>query len=385
MKKHIYLFKESGIAATYGVGTYINSLVPCLDHEEYKITIVELLSEVKVLSITIEKQIRTIKIPKTENNNRKSYYRNVFYLLRPFLDGGEHAIFHLNFMSCEPLAEIIKRNFPFSWIVLTIHYSTCGIYGVDDEQIIKSEKRLINGYCDKVIAISEHRRRFLIEQYHTDPTKIVVIPNGIIDECLQKEVQASKFKHCREWFCLSDEKVILFVGRLDQNKRIDLLLTAYLSLLNRMENVHLIVAGNGAIESSLKTLKYNWGKVSFTGFLDKSELLALYSIADIGVIPSLYEEFGYVAIEMLMHGIPILANDTSGLADILVNGETGVLVKLDELDYDEAAEQLTKGMEALLKNKGLQTKLANNARECFLKNYEMEHFKRNMKLFYSIR
>lgn len=383
MIRHIYLFKESGIAATYGVGTYINSLLSCLNHVQHKITVVELLSNVKVLSVDFDSEIRTIKIPKTENNSRQLYYRNAFYLLRSFVDDRESVVFHLNFMSCEPLAEIIKRYFPLSRIVLTIHYSTCGIYGVDDKKIIESEKALINEYCDKVIAISEHRRRSLIERYHTDPAKIVVIPNGISDEYLAEGVRMDKLNSCREWFRLSDEKLILFVGRLDQNKGVDLLLDAYLSLCEDVENVHLIVAGNGEIESSLKTLKHNWGKVSFTGFLDKSDLLALYSVADIGVIPSRYEEFGYVAIEMLMHGLPIIANKTSGLADIFVDGETGMLIDLDDSDYDKSVALLAKTMKMLLRDKELKTKLSDGGRACFLKQYDIVHFERSMNLFYT--
>lgn len=53
----------------------------------------------------------------------------------------------------------------------------------------------------------------------------------------------------------------------------------------------------------------------FTGYVNQRTLSDLYSVADIGVVPSLHEEFGYVAIEMMMHRLPVIVNATTGLAE----------------------------------------------------------------------
>lgn len=63
-----------------------------------------------------------------------------------------------------------------------------------------------------------------------------------------------------------------------------------------------------------------------TGFVDQLVLQELYAMADIGIVPSLYEDFGYVALEMMTMGLPLLVGGGSGLEEIVKEGETGLVV-----------------------------------------------------------
>lgn len=380
MKRQIYLFTESGIAASYGVGAYITLLINLLKQEnEFSIIIVELLSDnEEVVDVEIS-GIRYLYIPKAENGIKKSYYRNVFYILHHYIDKKQELIFHLNFMSCKNLAAMLKLYYPQAKVVLTIHYSVCGMAGCRVEEIEEDEKEII-GYCDTVIALSEHRYRFLIDNYHIPPVKIELVPHGFPD--LYKE-EFKKDLCMREQLGLKDEKIVLYVGRLDENKGVELLVKAFRIIEKNLHDVHLVIVGEGVLlPSLLQECRGLWGKVTFTGFLHKEEIYKLYANASIGVIPSLYEELGFVAIEMMMFGLPIVANESTGLFDIFKKSKAGKLVPLDNNNKSHAIESLADAVIKLLKDERLQKQYRMRARHHFDEKYAVEIFEERMLRIY---
>ena len=126
-----------------------------------------------------------------------------------------------------------------------------------------------------------------------------------------------------------------------------------------------------------------FAKITFTGLLGKSELSELFQIADIGVMPSLYEPFGYVAVEMMMHKLPVIATATSGLDEIIDNA-CGLKVQLStlsnsvEIDTTLLAEKII----YLLKHPAKAKEMGSNGRERYLKEYSSDVFRRNMLNFY---
>ena len=75
-----------------------------------------------------------------------------------------------------------------------------------------------------------------------------------------------------------------------------------------------------------------WGKIHFTGRVEKNILYKFYQIAEIGVMPSLHEQCSYVAIEMMMFSIPLIATTTTGLNEMISNGVNGWKVSIIEKD-----------------------------------------------------
>lgn len=86
--------------------------------------------------------------------------------------------------------------------------------------------------------------------------------------------------------------------------------------------------------------------------MKKDLLYHLYTIADVGVVPFMYEEFDYVATKMMMHGLPIVANRTTGLAEIVEDEKTGSLVQLSDDDslLEEQALLLSEKISHILAN-----------------------------------
>ncbi|WP_297451434.1 glycosyltransferase [uncultured Alistipes sp.] len=92
-------------------------------------------------------------------------------------------------------------------------------------------------------------------------------------------------------------------------------------------------------------------------------LFKLFTVADIGIIPSLHEEFGLVAIEMMMHKLPIIVNNTTGLSEIVRNRKNGLIARKNS-SYDLAMKILE-----LAGNKSLRISIGNEARKTYLSKY----------------
>ena len=93
------------------------------------------------------------------------------------------------------------------------------------------------------------------------------------------------------------------------------------------------------------------------------ELYRLYAIADIGVVPSFHEEFGYVALEMLMSGLPVIANKTSGLRDLLGNERFGLYFEIDKKSFSRTVKDLKAKMKLLLYDRTVREKYRQNIQE----------------------
>lgn len=100
--------------------------------------------------------------------------------------------------------------------------------------------------------------------------------------------------------------------------------------MEKYPKARLIIAGSGDYDIYLQEAKRVCSKISFTGLLTKNDLYELYRIAEIGVVPSLFEPFGYVAVEMMIHALPLVVTSTSGLNEV-VDHTCGLKISLMEL------------------------------------------------------
>ena len=187
----------------------------------------------------------------------------------------------------------------------------------------------ILSHANVIISSSEYyigQSRFLAKHRH----KITVIPNGINinDFC----VPYSK-KECREKLGLLNEKyVILYVGALSPYKGPDVLVKAMPKILVDAPNTKLIFVGEGVLREELEKEVKELGigsKVRFEGFVgDTSQKGIFYKASDVFVLPSTQTQecFAIVNLEAMASGVPIVASRIGGIPDVVIDGETGLLV-----------------------------------------------------------
>jgi glycogen(starch) synthase len=114
------------------------------------------------------------------------------------------------------------------------------------------------------------------------------------------------------------------VGRLVYEKGFQLALDALPGVIERVGNVRFLVAGSGTHEQELKEQAERLGLLehgAFLGWIGDDALHSLYRIADLCVVPSIYEPFGFVALEAMASGCPCIVADTGGLREVVPAGE----------------------------------------------------------------
>jgi len=184
-------------------------------------------------------------------------------------------------------------------------------------------------HSDKVIAASNYMAKRVSQLYGVQSNKVVVVLNGIDVEKYKIENKKA-IDSVRDKFGLNSSPLVLYVGRLDERKGILHLILAFYSVLKRIPNARLVIVGTGHLKDSLmkvaRSLRMN-GSVVFCGRVSDEELIALYKIADVCVIPSTYEPSSLVPLEAMAAGIPVIATNVGGFPDYITHGETGLLVE----------------------------------------------------------
>jgi glycogen(starch) synthase len=161
--------------------------------------------------------------------------------------------------------------------------------------------------------------------------------------------------------CLSArEQLVVFAGRLEYEKGVQVLLRTVPRLRRRVPGVRVVIAGTGTYEAELRALavKLRLGRaVRFAGRLDDDDLGQLYRSAAAVAVPSIYEPFGLVALEAAACGAPLVVSETGGLAEFADGGRTALTVPPD----DVAA--LADGLTSVLHDREMADKLAISAHE----------------------
>jgi glycogen(starch) synthase len=265
-------------------------------------------------------------------------------------------------MACDHLA----RRFGAP-LVTTIHATEYGRHQgwVEEhpQSHIHGVEHWITNRADRVIACSYYMREQIADIFGVQDEKIVVIPNGIDPEDLQPQDE-HELERLRMQFADPDEKLVLLLGRLVYEKGFQLALEAMPSLIERLPTTRFLVAGSGTHEAELRRQASQLGLMehgTFLGWIGDDVLHSLYRIADVCVVPSIYEPFGLVALEAMASGCPCIVADTGGLREVVPHEEAGLRFRArDPVALGEMVERL-------LSDSGLRQRLVAEASEHVLR------------------
>jgi glycosyltransferase involved in cell wall biosynthesis len=176
----------------------------------------------------------------------------------------------------------------------------------------------------RVIVNSEYMRNEVKGIFDLPDDKLCVIPNGVD---LDKFKGYDRDYSFRRSLAADNEKIIFFVGRLVNEKGVQVLIDAAPKILRYFGSVKFVIAGKGPQLDYLKGKAAAMNiahKVYFTGYISDQDLCRLYRCADVAVFPSLYEPFGIVALEGMVADVPIVVSDIGGLGEIVEHGVDGM-------------------------------------------------------------
>jgi glycogen synthase len=246
-------------------------------------------------------------------------------------------------------------------LAVTIHATEYGRHQgwVDKhpQSYIHGVERWMANRAERVITCSAYMREHVADIYGLEEQRITVIPNGIDPSEL---VPVDDLETLRARFARPDERLVLLVGRLVYEKGFQLALEAMPGLIERLGNVRFVVAGSGTAEEELRQQASELGlgpRGTFLGWIGDDVLHSLYRIADLTVVPSIYEPFGLVALEAMASGCPCLVADTGGLREVVPHEDVGLRFR----SRDPAS--LAHMAERLLTDEGLRDRLVAEASE----------------------
>ena len=212
---------------------------------------------------------------------------------------------------------------------------------------------------DRIIAFSPHERDAMARLYAADASKVSLVPCGVDLSVFRPLDQ----KIARDRLGLNGEKILLYVGRVEPLKGLDLLVETA-AQMDSEDGVRMMVVGadaNGGQEmdrvKQLAKERDLEDQIDFVGQVDHLELPLYYNAADVCVVPSYYESFGLVALESMACGTPVVATRVGGLSTIIQHGRTGYLKPW------RCPDAFANSVEMLISSDSLQQSMGEAARQ----------------------
>jgi glycosyltransferase involved in cell wall biosynthesis len=308
--------------------------------------------------------------------------------MTPLVKNKEHVIFHLNNSIHVKLGLEARKRFNAK-VVYTLHFLPGYLSWIDINGGIPEDMTLTGSVlgreaemmreADGIICVTRFAQRMIVDHYDCPLEKTIVISNGYDGRTNVIPIQKDRKQIIRNKLGFGEnERIILYVGRLDSAKGIRQLLQSFNKISSYYRECRLVLAGSGNYAEVLKYAVNNWGRITFTGWLFPQDLEQFYIIADIGVIPSVYEQCSYVALEMMRYGLPVIASGVPGLNELFTDHENSLIVPVYKqnnglLELGMREEDLFKALKILLDDVGLRIKLGKNAHAQWKRYYTADH------------
>ena len=402
--RNIYIFDEYTSSRKNGIGTYLQQLLCCLDTSDYNICLIVFNANTEEFSIVKEKNISKMLFPPLKGHFL-SQVKVIDKFLRLYIKDNPENIFFLNHSPCRDLIKSLRNIFPLSKIVFTIHdfgwtnplmgnlKEFRNLAGNKSSYTDKNTKEnfIINYYeeekemyqlADRTICLSQDSYDILRSVYRLDKDKISLIPNGlkkpgiVIKERNSEEVGNSiNIKH--------NEKILITIGRPTRQKGIFDLIEAMKLILKIKQNVRLVIIGDANEQSFRELINATSplaSSITLTGLLDRKSIYKWISIADLGIIPSYYEQFGFVGVEMMMLGLPIVASDGLGLRNMFQDNVNARIARIGNRKQKmEYRNNLANAVLELLDSPDLCDSLSFHSKKIYEEKYHIRYMKQKYK------
>jgi len=227
-------------------------------------------------------------------------------------------------------------------LVIHVHATEYDRSGENVNQFVFDIERKGMIEADRIIAVSNLTRNTVINKYGINPDKVFTVHNAV-DPVDIKEIYQQKGY---------PDKLVTFLGRITYQKGPEYFIEAAYKVLQKTENVRFVMAGSGDMLNKMirRTAQLGIGnRFHFSGFLKGDDVLKVFSMSDVYVMPSVSEPFGISPLEAMRSNVPVIISYQSGVSEILTNA-----IKVNFWDTDALANAIYglvnyKGLEEIFK------------------------------------
>jgi glycosyltransferase involved in cell wall biosynthesis len=220
----------------------------------------------------------------------------------------------IHFPALPPAAACFR---PFVW---TLHDATPWLYPETMDLKGRLYYHWMGGLAvrrsRRLITVSNASKRDIIDNLHIPDERVTVIYEGI-DGAFRRMDEGDALDSVRARYDLP-EKFILTVGTLEPRKNLPFLIDAYQRYCSVSgSRWGLVIVGRTGWNSDSISLSFTQGQIIRTGFVPQPDLVALYNLADVFVLPSLYEGFGLPPLEAMACGCPVVVSQRGSLQEVV--------------------------------------------------------------------
>lgn len=328
----------------FGMGSFTKLLIDNFSREQnYNVTVLKFDSkDVKHTTYSRVDGVEMIEIPQPENGIylmefddiiQDTYARRLFEIAHPYLVSKSNLLLLCNTVVHYRIARELKlglnanlvyvhHNFTWKSCIKTSyeHFGKEWIKGNRElcpEAFIGTEyQQRIAHLSNAVVTVTDQAKQFFIEFLGISKDRIRRIYNGIPSNT--EDLRGKKLALRDKYGFSRENKIILFCGRLADEKGLSYLIEAFKHIASVEPHSHLLIIGAGTFESVLEQLNPLWRRVTLTGKLTYSQISEMYAIADIGVMPSTQEQCSISSIEMRYHKLPLVVSAVEGLDEMFI-------------------------------------------------------------------
>ena len=220
--------------------------------------------------------------------------------------------------------------------------------------------RWTNGFVDHNVCVSQGAADFSINETGLSSHKLSVIPNSVDYELFA----AATPTDLTQFGIPAGSPVGITVGRLEEQKGIDVLLTATSLVLRDHRNCHFLIVGDGCDRVALESQARQLGIANSVHFVgSRDDVPSLLAASTLFVLPSRWEGMSNALLEAMAAGIPVVATAVEGSSELVRSGETGLLVSAND------SNALAAAIHELLEHPGRSCEMASKAQDSVRSDY----------------
>ncbi len=273
-------------------------------------------------------------------------------------------LIHAHWMLPQGLVGVFLKKIFKIPLLVTIHGSD--LFPLKNV-LFKKLQHFVVKNADFITVNTEATKNELLGRFPEALTKVKIIPMGVASDFFRK----LKIKKPAKY---SKNKILLFVGRLSDQKGLQYLINAMPKIVEEEPTVKLLIIGEGPYKTELEK-KINENRieehVEFLGSLPSSEIIKYHNYADVFVLPSLAnktgtEALGLALMEAMSSGCAVIGTNIGGIPSLIKNGHNGILVPQKD------SKALAKAVIMLLKNRKKAETIGKNASNFIRRNYSWD-------------